>query len=93
MDDLKPEAEMKPTAIGKTARAHAFEPPANLTLENASEIFMSTANVSIPELLGAIPQQVPPAAELRMAALPPTGKMPGEADVKQMEHGGKMPGE
>ena len=93
MGDTKPEAETGTSAVEEAARARAFEPPANVTLENAAEIFRATANISIPELLGAIPQQAPPEAEPRMASLPPTGKMPGEADVKPMEHGGKMPGE
>jgi hypothetical protein len=93
MGHLKPEAEMQPSAMEEAARAGAFETPANMTLENAGELFRATANISIPELLGAIPQQVPPAAEPRMATAPSVGKMPGEADVKPMEHGGKMPGE
>jgi hypothetical protein len=93
MGDTKPEAETRASAMEEAARASMFEPPANLTLENAAEIFMATANISIPELLGAIPQPVPPTAEPHMAAVPSPGKMPGEADVKPMEHGGKMPGE
>lgn len=93
MADVQPEAEMGSSAMEEAARARAFEPPTNLTLENAAEIFMATANISIPELLGAIPQQVPLAADPRMTAGPSAGKMPGESDVKPMEHGGKMPGE